>query len=155
MSSQRGSAPGTRRAPRLGRAGVEILAGALLMLLPACEAHPAGEACWSDFECQSSSCTFGTCDSDTTLMLGLAAGVLIQAGRRELGSTPSPPSSAPATRACLGLDAAACAATPGCSLSEFCVPPGNCGLAPDAGFSCFDCLYTGWERPCQYVSYCY
>jgi len=127
----------------------------VLFALTACESRQAGEGCWSDFECQSSSCTFGTCDSDLVGLLGLAADLVGEASR---GSSPPPESPAPVystASLCSGLSAVACSQTAGCSLDEYCLPPFTCGDAADAGLDCFQCLYTsGCPDPCQSFPYC-
>ena len=121
--------------------------------LTACESRQAGEACWSDFECQSNSCTFGTCDSDLVGLLGFAADVF---GESQPPATYAPSETpASAYSVCSGLSAAACTPARGCSLDEYCIPPFTCGYGADAGNDCFECLYTaGCPAPCLSVPYC-
>lgn len=124
-----------------------------LSTLPACESKEAGAGCWNDWECASNSCSFGTCDSDLFSLLGLAADILGASNQRSSEATYTPP---PASSACSGLSADACALTPDCQLLEYCLPPSACTWAADAGLGCFECMYTpGCPAPCEMNAYCH
>jgi hypothetical protein len=125
------------------------LAAFAFFALTACEPGQTGEPCSFDSDCQSDSCSSGTCDDGGWLALfGLAADLIGEASR---DSAPPPQSSVVPSSMCSGLGATACSRSSGCSLFEQCLPPVEC-LSAD----CTACLHTaGCGAPCAKESYCY
>jgi len=153
MSPSITSAARPRRCVATWACCIWAVLGPLLVLVQACQARPAGETCWSDWECQSSSCSWGTCDSDAAALLGFLAEVLLRTGR---GEWDDPLSAADGQQSsCAGLDAAQCSITAGCRLIEYCLEPLDCEWEPDAGYACAACVYAGCASPCRQVPYCY
>jgi len=80
-----------------------LLAGSAL----ACATGEANDPCWSDWECSSGSCSFGSCDSFDSSLLSLL---------EELFDTDD----ASAAPRCEDLDVFTCSTTPGCATTPSC-----------------------------------
>jgi hypothetical protein len=151
--SQRRSSSLTVERPRCRLARLLLASPLLLLPLAGCGTGETDDACWSDFDCSSHSCTFGTCDS---ALLGLLE-LLADASRAS--NPPSPPSSPAQPRQpyCGSHDEATCQATPGCTVTSLCSISYECALQPQTPIdTCIACLNVpGCPSPCQLVEYCH
>ncbi|MEY2932336.1 MAG: hypothetical protein RL033_3085 [Pseudomonadota bacterium] len=122
----------------------------LSLLLTACGASgQTGDGCFSDFDCESSSCSYGSCDSSLVATLILVA---------ELVDDASDPPPAPPSREqrCAGRSEAECSQLPECRIEVSCMPP-PCYRATEVEevrecMACF--LARGCPAPCTRLALC-
>ena len=130
----------------------------LLLTLDACGVGATGDACWSDFDCASESCTFGTCDGGLAGLLRLAADASRASSPQsaDLPSTPTVPAPPP-TPYCGAYDEATCQATPGCTFTSLCSMTFECFAQPGStSASCVKCVsISGCPKPCELIRYCH
>jgi hypothetical protein len=144
---------GVRRIPPRFR--LVILAFSLV----ACEQGETGDSCWSDWDCRSGSCSFGTCDSEWFSLVRILIDV---ASSSDQSAPPAEEAPRPGARAvpepstCSSLSARECERTPGCTSSSLCTPGSSCGSLPDGGGSCSDCFtLPPCPAQCDELTYCY
>ena len=134
----------------MSQARFTIASALAFFALTACEPGQTGDGCSFDSDCQSNSCSYGTCDDGGWLALfGLAADVIEEAGRDR--PVPPPESSIVPYSVCSSLSGAACSRTAGCNLYEYCSPPVDC-----QGSDCGECTFTAaCGAPCAKETICY
>jgi hypothetical protein len=142
------------RRPRLAAIAVAL---AMLCTLAGCEGQ-AGDPCWSDLECSSGSCSFGTCDSDLVALIGFTVQIIAAASDSSAPRESTPPRQSTDTPSsypdCTSLDETTCERTLGCHYSSYCVPASDCSWEADAGNPCYACFDPSCPSQCLLFAGC-
>jgi hypothetical protein len=114
----------------------------LSSLILACATGETGDACFDDFQCSSSSCTWGTCDDPLLALLFDLASLA------EEGDSSDPPTYRPPVSRCTNLPEATCLKTPGCWARSDCYPEPSCFDFTDFSIdpACNECVSGCGER---------
>jgi len=139
-------------APRSHRPRCALGLGAPLVFLgslAACEPGATGDPCWSDFDCASQSCSFGTCDSELIALIELLGSLVARADA---------PSDAPPPPAPVVMESwdPLCEAGPGGELPFHCELPIGCFNEPEWWTGrCGACISDPrCPGPCERILYC-